>query len=75
MNIPRVIVVNTITFHRTFHELIVDLRNLHLPFHILDTEYVPVFYLFDCLKLHCRNLFTIFNKSSTTLQVNPGCLN
>ena len=38
--------------HSTSYLLIVNLRNLHLPFHILGAEYVCVFYLFDSLKFY-----------------------
>ena len=40
--------------HSTSYLLIVDLRNLHLPFHILGVEYVCVFYLSDCLKFYYK---------------------
>ena len=42
--------------HSTNYFLIVDLRNSHLPFHILGAEYVNVFYLSDCLKF-CYKTF------------------
>ena len=49
-----------ITYACYFHEhsmsylLIVDLRNLHFPFHIIGAEYVCVFHLFDCFKFYYR---------------------
>ena len=40
--------------HSTSYLLIVDLQNLHLPFHIIGAEYVCVFYLSDCLKFYYK---------------------
>ena len=37
--------------HSTSYLLIVDLRNSHLPFHILGTDYVCLFDLFDLFDL------------------------